>query len=97
MTAATIKRVDHSFVFEGDLTVDTVGYLRKFAIKQMADQKEAIFDLSEIADTDSSALALFLALIRYANSVSKTIRFRNIPEHLLAVAQLCGIKDALPQ
>ena len=97
MVPATIQFVDHRLIVRGDLTVDTVGYLRKLAIKQIANQKEAIFDLSEIAKSDSSALALFLALIRYANSVSKSIRFLEIPEHLLAVAQLCGIKDALPQ
>lgn len=97
MAQPSIKNAGNHLLVSGDLTVKTVGYVRRLAIKQMANQDECVFDLSTIADSDSSALALFLALIRHAHSVSKSIQFQNIPEHLLAVAEVCGIKDVLPQ
>lgn len=52
-------------------------------------------DFSLVGRCDSSALALLLSCQRHAKSQGKSIHWRNLPQSLLDVAQVCGMVSLL--
>ena len=53
-------------------------------------------DLSEVAELDSSALALLLAWMREAKAKGRSLVFVNLPQGLTSIARLYGVADLLP-
>ncbi len=54
------------------------------------------FDLSQVLEADSSALAVMLALTREAQSRGIALSFSGVPEGVMSLAKLYGVGDFLP-
>jgi len=60
-------------------------------------QAESVtLDLASVTRTDSAGLALLVEWIRIAHRRKKMIQFRNIPEQMMAVAEVVGLDSLLP-
>ena len=56
---------------------------------------EIIFDLSAVAETDSSALSVIFGLLRTARERGITLRVANPPASMLSQAALYGVSESL--
>lgn len=79
----------------GSLTFDTVTALRDLGSAKIQVIDAPVVDFSQVDQCDSSALVLLLAWLRAAQLQKKTLVFQNVPQQLLAVAHVCGIKNLL--
>ncbi len=57
---------------------------------------EQIIDLGQVAEADSSALAVMLGWMRGARLSRSTIKFANIPAGVRSLAELYGVAELLP-
>lgn len=81
---------------EGAMTLGTASALvglGKDAIGRAVD----VFDLSEVTEADSSALAVVFDWVRVAGAQGKKLVLVNIPQNLLSLAAVYGVGDLLPQ
>lgn len=53
-------------------------------------------DFSGVSEADSSALALMFAWLRHAQLRGHSLQFQQLPEGLLALADLYDVTDLLP-
>lgn len=53
------------------------------------------FDFSDVAEIDSSALALIFAWMRAARARDKSLRFSHLPGNLSSLAEVYGVGDLL--
>ena len=70
------------------------GFLRAAAASTAAG-KEITFDLSAVAETDSSALSVIFGLLRIARECGVTLRVANPPASMVSQAALYGVSDTL--
>lgn len=81
----------------GELTFETVpGVWERSRGMFEADQAEVAVELSDVARVDSAGLALLIEWVRAAREAKAAIRFRDIPEQLLAIARVSGVEEILP-
>ena len=57
--------------------------------------KEIVFDLSAVAETDSSALSVIFGLLRTAGECGVTLRIANPPASMISQAALYGVSESL--
>ena len=57
---------------------------------------EAVFDLSAVEDSDSSALTVVFAWLRTARELGATLRIVHPPASMISLAELYGVSDFLP-
>lgn len=57
---------------------------------------ENVFDLSEVSQADSSAVAVMLGWMRSAELLRSTVKFAQIPSGVRSLAELYGVTDLLP-
>ena len=57
---------------------------------------EQVFDLRQVGDADSSALAVMLGWLRAASRSPSTVRFAHIPAGVRSLAELYGLTELLP-
>ncbi|MFZ2974437.1 MAG: STAS domain-containing protein [Ferribacterium limneticum] len=57
---------------------------------------EQVFDFSEVTEADSSALAVMLGWLRAAAPSRSTVKFAQIPNGVVSLAELYGVTDLLP-
>ena len=69
------------------------GFLR--AAASTAASREITFDLSAVAETDSSALSVIFGLLRTARECGVLLRVANPPASMLSQAALYGVSDTL--
>ena len=55
-----------------------------------------VFDLSDVAEVDSSGLAVVFGWVREARRLNASIRVVNPPKELLSLAEVYGVGDLLP-
>lgn len=72
------------------------GALLAAASQTLRAGEQTVFDLSAVAEADSSAIALMLALSREAAKRRATVRFAAVPAGVRALAELYGVADLLP-
>ena len=60
-----------------------------------AGRSELIFDLSSVAETDSSALSVIFGLLRTARECGVTLRIAHPPASMISQAALYGVSDSL--
>lgn len=56
----------------------------------------ALIDFAEVAEADSSALAVMLGWLRTAQAEKRSLAFANIPVGVRALADLYGVTELLP-
>ena len=72
------------------------GFLRAAAgSTAAAGSSEIIFDLSAVAETDSSALSVIFGLLRTARECGVTLRVAHPPASMISQAALYGVSDSL--
>lgn len=59
-------------------------------------ESEAVVDLGQVTDVDSSAVSLMLEWLR-RNSGRQRLSFVNLPPNLVSLANLYGVMDTLQQ
>ena len=57
---------------------------------------EQVFDFSQVAEADSSAVAVMLGWLRAAELSRSTVKFAEIPNGVRSLAELYGVSDLLP-
>ncbi len=88
---------DGIFVVSGPLTFDSAPGLWRESSGLLDGAREVVLDLNDVTRTDSAGLALLLAWMREARRRGVDIRFRHIPEQLMAIARTCNLQDLLPR
>jgi len=84
------------FILRGELSFTTVMGLLRDSAALLWRNPSVTLDLAGVTRTDSAGLALLVEWIRIARQRGKSIRFCNIPEQLMAVAQVAGLGELLP-
>jgi phospholipid transport system transporter-binding protein len=84
------QQPDRSWSVEGDLTLETIPAL----LKQHPAPAGSV-NLAEVRRIDSAAVALLLEWQRLARGRSSEVRFRNVPQQVLAIAGVCGVQPLL--
>lgn len=57
---------------------------------------EQVFDLGQVGDADSSAVAVMLGWVRVASRSRSTLKFAHIPAGVRSLAELYGVAELLP-
>lgn len=78
----------------GDLTLDTVPELLEKIRPLLRDGVDTL-DCSGVESVDSSALGLFLACKREAETRQKRLKITGLPSSLLSLASLYGVAEQL--
>ena len=86
---------DGRFALAGDLSFDTAEQIRRASQIQFSGQDNIEVDLSRVGRTDSAGLALLLDWISWAGRSEVAIRFSEIPEKILAIAQTAEVGELL--
>lgn len=95
--ASLSRRDDGSYVLRGELGFATVTALLKHAGEMFGSGADPItVDLDGVSRADSAGLSLLIEWWRQARVQGKSIRYINLPEQMLAMAELGGLDDILP-
>ncbi|MCW8889663.1 MAG: STAS domain-containing protein [Sedimenticola sp.] len=81
---------------QGDLVFANVTALLGQIDPQLANKTALIIDMSNVADVDSSGLALLLELLERGQRRGVQLRFRALSEALLGIARLSNVEGLLP-
>ena len=75
---------------KGELTFNTVAKLYPEGQKLISP-----IDLAEVTACDSAGLVLLLAWMRDAKRANKILHFINVPQKLLDIASISGLKEKI--
>lgn len=93
--AVTLNQDYASLKVSGPLNIETVARLRGIGTKLAKTAREPLFDLKEVTQCDSAALALLTAWTRDAKKTGKQARFIHVPLQLMAIAKLSALDKVL--
>lgn len=80
----------------GSLNVNTVVGLRELSTRLLKNiPHHPTFDLKDVTECDSAALALLTALTRDLKKAGKEARFIHVPSQLMAIAKLSDLENVL--
>jgi phospholipid transport system transporter-binding protein len=97
MTAARIEATSDKLCrVEGVLDFATVGPLATEGGRLIADGRAEEIDLGAVVQANSAGLALLLEWVAFARQRQAPLRFRNLPESLLRIAELTNLGRLLP-
>lgn len=88
---------DGVFVISGPLTFASAPQLWREGMGLLNGRETVILDLREVTRSDSAGLALLVQWMREARNRHVDIRFRNIPDQMMAIARTCNLQDLLPR
>jgi phospholipid transport system transporter-binding protein len=77
-----------------DLSLANAAHIAELGIEAIR-AGDVSFDLSAVQTCDSSALAVVLAWQREARSRRHSLKVSNVPEDMLTLATVYGVKDVL--
>ena len=86
---------DGRFTLSGDMSFDTAERILRESEKQFSEYAQIEVDLAAVEDTDSAGLALLLEWITWANHTVREIRFVEVPEKLVAIAETTEVERLL--
>jgi len=78
------------FSVEGNLTFATIDKKSLQSFKFLKGIDTICIDLAKVGTTDSAGLALMIEWARQARKIRAQLRFKNIPDQLIALARLSG-------
>lgn len=96
-STAISRNADGSYGVVGALTFDAVTPLVDEGARLLEGETTVCVDLLRVSRTDSAGLALLIEWMRQAARCGTVVRFRNIPEQLLAIATASRMAYLLPQ
>lgn len=97
MSRAVLFSAGDTWKIQGDLSFETTPELFESAREAMHDHVPACVDLEAVERVESAGVALMLDWIRAARAQQKTLTFNNVPEHMISIADLCGVVHLLKQ
>ncbi len=92
----SIERQNNRVIISGELTFNTVGKLLHRFKKLLAADPIKELDLQAVKRSDSAGVALLLACLRESRKLNKPLQICNMPQQMLAIAEVCGVADFLP-
>lgn len=98
MTTTTSQlqpRAGGDWTLDGELTFTTVPVLYQQARSAFAGSWPATIDLAGVVRVDSAGVALIIDWLRLARDSRQSMEIRNVPQHMLSIAQLCGVGHLL--
>jgi len=78
------------FTVEGNLTFATIDQQTLQSFRFLKGIDTICIDLAKVGTTDSAGLALMIEWIKQSRKIRAQLRFKNIPNQLLALAKLSG-------
>ncbi len=91
-----IRAEDNSFRVSGELVYATVPDLLEKGRSVLGEVGDVVIDLGGVTRVDSAALALMLEWMSQCHARGRGIRFRNVPQDVVAIADLSNVKELLP-
>lgn len=80
-----------------ELTFVTVTAVRRFSQTLFNSRGgQLVFDLAEVSRADSAGLALLMEWLRMGKAAGMDIRFRHLPQQLLAIARASDLERLIP-
>lgn len=79
----------------GNMTMDAARALLERGVGALS-AGEPVFDLSGVAEADSSGIAVLFGWQRAAAARGRTLRVANPPASLVSLAEVYGVSDLLP-
>jgi phospholipid transport system transporter-binding protein len=86
---------DGKFSLSGDMTFATAEQILRQSEDLFAKHTRIEVDLSKVEKADSAGLALLLEWITWANHSVREIRFTDMPQRVLAIAQTTEVEKLL--
>ena len=96
MSASLARLNEHDWRLDGELCREQAPSLIREFLRLFNAQPRQVFDLSAVERVDSVGVALLLNWVRYARRRQVEIQFRNPPQQLAVIAQVCGVRALLP-
>lgn len=81
------------FTVEGNLTFASIDKQSLQSFKSLKGIDTICIDLAKVGTTDSAGLALMIEWIKQSRLIRAQLRFKNIPDQLLALAKLSGFDE----
>ncbi len=98
MTNAKIESIDNGVCrLSGELGFSAVPRVWRDSERLFTGSRHVLIDLGGVTRADSAGLALLISWIRIAEEKKISIKFKNIPGQLLAIARVSGVEEMLPQ
>ncbi len=91
---STLKLIEQTpgyYVVKGQLTFAAIDRQTSKALKFQPGQDKICIDLAAVTATDSAGLALMIEWIKLSRINQSRLRFKNIPEQILALAKLSSL------
>lgn len=86
---------DGKFILSGDMTFDTAERILSRSEEPFEQHTSIEVDLSGVEKADSAGLALLLEWITWANHTVREIRYKGMPERVLAIAKTTEVDHLL--
>lgn len=95
MAAAGLKKKENDVIeVKGVLNSDTIMSIMAEGYKFIKSLSRTItFDFSGVIESDSTALALLLAWIRFAKKNGKEILYTHVPTGMIEIAAACRLSN----
>lgn len=87
---SVIEQSPGHFSVEGDLTFATIDKQSLQSFKFLKGIDCICIDLAKVGTTDSAGLALMIEWIKQSRMIRAKLRFKNLPEQLMALTKLSG-------
>lgn len=89
------RRDDGVYSVTGPMTFESVPALWRASDGLVPGGGNVELDLGGVTRTDSAGLALLVEWMRRARLTGASVRFRNVPEQMMAIAQTSNLEDLL--
>ena len=98
MELVVTKENSEGLVLEGDINFNSTSELFKQGCLYLDETclESVYFDFKGVNHSDISGLALMMGWLRKANSLKKSIIFKDVPDGLQHIAQVCEVIAFLP-
>ncbi|MDH5409561.1 MAG: STAS domain-containing protein [Gammaproteobacteria bacterium] len=91
------QQVDGQFEIKGEINANTVPELWRAASSLInGANADMVFDLHAVTRSDSAGLALLVEWMRQARDKNVGIKFRNLPEQMMAIAKVSDLEEIIP-
>jgi phospholipid transport system transporter-binding protein len=89
------RREGNRLRLDGAVTLQTAAAVLADVAGQVRDEVDVV-DFGGVAQVDSAAIALAMALLREARDSGRTLAFANLPPAMQNLAALYGVADFIP-
>jgi phospholipid transport system transporter-binding protein len=90
-----IRREGARIILSGPVTLANVAEVMAEGSRHLQEGVGTV-DVGEVAELDSSLLAMLLAWLREAKAADRDLKFANLPDALRTIAHLYGVEELLP-